>query len=246
MTGRAPGYRRRMLEAAHAAPRWLLCLMGSGEFEPWTSDLERDLLAAATGDGSVAIVATASAPEGSTYHAWIDKALDHYAEVGVPAHVADLRGRDDAFRSDVIAEIERASLVFMSGGNAGYLARALADSAAWDAMRGLLDRGGAIAGCSAGAMVLGQAAPPRMTADVRTEDVEPGLALLPDLWIWPHWSETSEENRERLLEITPHDADVLLIDEVTAVVARDERWETYGRGRAEWIRRATGEGLLAS
>jgi cyanophycinase len=235
-----------MIEPARTAPTWLLCLMGSGEFEPWASGLEHDLLAEATGDGSVAIVATASAPEGPAYHAWTEKGLAHYAELGAPAHVADLRGRDDAFRGDVVATIASASLVFMSGGNAAYLATTLADSPAWSAMRALLDRGGAIAGCSAGAMVLGQAAPPRMAADLQTEDVETGLELLSDAWIWPHWNGTSDEIRERLLDVTPHDVDLLLIDETTAAVARDGRWDTFGRGRARWIRRATGDGLLAS
>ncbi len=235
-----------MIEPARTAPTWLLCLMGSGEFEPWASNLERELLAAATGDGSVAIVATASAPEGPAYHAWTERGLMHYAELGVPAHVADLRGRDDAFRGDVVAAIATASLVVISGGNAAYLATTLADSPAWAAMRALLDRGGAIAACSAGAMVLGQAAPPRMSADLRTEDVETGLELLSDVWIWPHWDGTSDEIRERLLELTPHDVDLLLIDESTAAVAREARWDTFGRGRTEWIRRATGDGLLAS
>jgi cyanophycinase len=220
--------------------------MGSGEFESWASDLERELLAAATGDGSVAIVATASAPEGPAYHEWTTRGLAHYAELGVPAHVADMRDRGDAFRGDVVSVLDNASLVFMSGGNAAHLAATLADSPAWSAMKGRLDGGGAIAGCSAGAMVLGQAAPPRMAADLPTEDIEPGLGLLPDLWIWPHWDGTSDEIRERLLEVTPLDVDALLIDELTAAVAREARWDTFGRGRAGWIRRATGDGLLAS
>ena len=240
------GYGGRVLEGASVAPRWLLCLMGSGEFEPWISDLERELLAEATGDGSVAIVATASAPEGPTYHEWIDRGLRHYANLGVPAHAVDIRGRDDAFREEEIAQIANASLVGVSGGNAAYLAMTLADSPAWSSMLALLERGGAIAGCSAGAMVLGGAAPPNMTDDLAPEDIEPGLGLLPDLWIWPHWREMSERNRERLLGLTPDDVDVVLIDDLTAAVARGSRWETFGTGQAEWIRRATADHVTAS
>ena len=70
-----------MLELSRSAPRWSLALLGSGEFEPWTDELERELLAGATGDGSVAIVATASASEGSAYHHWVEKGLAHYAVV---------------------------------------------------------------------------------------------------------------------------------------------------------------------
>jgi cyanophycinase len=168
-----------VLEIPRTAPRLLLALLGSGEFEPWTVGFERDLLEAATGDGSVVIVATASAPEGPKYREWLDMGLDHYAEAGVVARLADIRGREDAHRDDVVAEIERASMVFMSGGDASYLAMALAGSPVWEAMRDLLERGGAIAGCSAGAMVLGEAAPPNMLGDLRLEDVGNGLGVLP-------------------------------------------------------------------
>jgi cyanophycinase len=230
------------------APRLLLALLGSGEFEPWTSGFERELLEAATGDGSVVIVATASAPEGPTYHEWLEMGLDHYADAGVVAHVADVRGREDAHRDDVVAEIERASMVFMSGGDASYLAMALAGSPAWDAMRDLVERGGAIAGCSAGAMVLGEAAPPCMLRDLRLEDVGSGLALLPSTWIWPHWSELPAEVRAHLLGLTPDDATTLLIDERTATLARGETWTTVGDGAARWFDDAvtarSGEDLL--
>jgi hypothetical protein len=39
--------------------RFLLALLGSDEFEPWTVGFERELLEAPTGDGSMVIVATA-------------------------------------------------------------------------------------------------------------------------------------------------------------------------------------------
>src|SRR4051812_24784565 len=217
------------------APRLLLALLGSGEFEPWTSGFERELLEAATGDGSVVIVATASAPEGPTYHEWLEMGLDHYADAGVVAHVADIRGREDAHRDDIVAEIDRASMVFMSGGDASYLAMALAGSPAWEAMRDLLERGGAIVGCSAGAMVLGEAAPPNMLRDLRLEDVGSGLAVLPSTWIWPHWAESPPEVRRHLLGLTPDDAATLLIDQGTATLASGETWTTVGQGSARWF-----------
>ena len=41
-------------------------LLGSGEFEPWAADAERFALSGATGDGSVAVLATASGREGDS------------------------------------------------------------------------------------------------------------------------------------------------------------------------------------
>jgi cyanophycinase len=224
-----------VFEIPATAPRFLLALLGSGEFEPWTARFETELLEAATGDGSVVIVATASAPEGPTYHEWLEMGLDHYADAGVVAHVADIRGREDAYRDDVVADIERASLVFMSGGDASYLAMALAGSPAWEAMRDLLERGGALAGCSAGAMVLGEASPPNMLQDLRLEDLGSGFGLLPSTWIWPHWAESPSELRAHLLGLTPDDAPTLLIDERTATIARGETWITVGEGSARWF-----------
>ena len=81
-----------------------VALLGSGEFEPWTRELDRSLLDRATsGDGTVAIVPTASALEGSRFHDWAEKGLRHYSDLGVPARLVDLRGRDDADRADVVA-----------------------------------------------------------------------------------------------------------------------------------------------
>jgi hypothetical protein len=69
-----------------------LALIGSGEFEPWTDDLDRLLLTRATCDGSVVIVPTASANEGHTFAAWGEKGLDHYANLGVPSRMCSIRG----------------------------------------------------------------------------------------------------------------------------------------------------------
>jgi cyanophycinase len=217
-----------------AVPRWLLCLMGSGEFEPWAEALERDLLTLATGDGSVAIVSTAAAPDGhGTYEAWAAKGVEHYAALGVASHVVDLRDRDDAFRSDVVDSVADASLVFMSGGNAAYLSSVLGGTPVWEAMRRLLERGGAIGGCSAGAMVLGEAAPPCMDAGFQDGDVAPGLALLGNTWIWPHWNAVERDVADRLLSLTEPGGVTVTIDEETAILARGEAWHRYGDGAFE-------------
>src|SRR5207237_5626321 len=72
-TGRRPDSirraRERSADASDAPERATemartFLLQGSGEFEPWTADVERRALAGAVGDGSVAILPTASAPEG--------------------------------------------------------------------------------------------------------------------------------------------------------------------------------------
>lgn len=66
----------------------LLAVLGSGEFEPWTAPLDRMLLTRATGSGRVALLPTASAPDGEGVFAlWGRKGLQHYAALGVEADV---------------------------------------------------------------------------------------------------------------------------------------------------------------
>ena len=58
-------------------------LLGSGEFEPWAGEAERFALADAPGDGSVAVLATASAREGdAVFERWIGMGLAHYTSLG--------------------------------------------------------------------------------------------------------------------------------------------------------------------
>ena len=42
----------------------LFALLGSGEWQPWTDEVDRWLLERTTGDGTVLVLPTASAPEG--------------------------------------------------------------------------------------------------------------------------------------------------------------------------------------
>src|SRR2546430_3184551 len=98
-------------------------LLGSGEFEPWTHDVESRVLADATGDGSVVILPTASATEGdAVFDRWGRMGLDHYAEVDLRAEVLPVKRREDAFREELAERVGGASLVYFSGGQPPHLA----------------------------------------------------------------------------------------------------------------------------
>jgi cyanophycinase-like exopeptidase len=132
----------------------IFLLLGSGEFEPWSTDVERRALAGANGDGSVAILPTASAPEGdAVFDRWAAMGLAHYEEAGIPAHVVSLKTRADAMSDELVAAIEASSMIFFSGGKPQHLARVLHDSPVFAGVLRAIERGAAFAGCSAGAMV---------------------------------------------------------------------------------------------
>src|SRR2546426_602017 len=130
-------------------------LLGSGEFEPWTHDVESRVLADATGDGSVVILPTASATEGdAVFDRWGRMGLDHYAEVDLRAEVLPVKRREDAFREELAERVGGASLVYFSGGKPQHLANVLPDTPLLDVILRALDRRAVWGGCSAGAMVV--------------------------------------------------------------------------------------------
>jgi len=214
-----------------------IALLGSGEFEPWTDEMDRVLLGHATsGDGTVAIVPTASALEGRTFDDWAGKGLDHYARLGVPARVIDLRGREDAERPDVVAGIDGVSMIFFSGGNPAYLARTLAGSPFWDAVCTRIHEGAVFAGCSGGACVAGSFAPESVTEFVWEEGWAAGLELLPNVWVLPHFDALDRHRaglREYFLSRIPQEDWSLGIDEGTAVMRLGgDSWSVFGQGGA--------------
>lgn len=109
-------------------------LLGSGEFEAWASEAERFALAEAPGDGSVAVLATASAPEGdAVFERWIGMGLAHYKSIDVAAQALRVRTRSDALDTSIAKVLDGVSMVFFSGGSPKYLAATLRGTVVWDA-----------------------------------------------------------------------------------------------------------------
>ncbi|MGH7641330.1 MAG: Type 1 glutamine amidotransferase-like domain-containing protein [Candidatus Dormibacteria bacterium] len=208
-------------------------LLGSGEFESWVADAERAALAGASGDGTVAVLATASAPEGEgTFERWNQLGAAHYREMGVPVTVLRVRDRDDAFRSEFAQAAGRCSLVFFSGGDPEYLARTLEATPLWDAVVSSLARGASYGGCSAGAMVVGS---PRQRGSSRGRfRYSGGLGLFPEDVFGVHWdSPLMRLMRPRMLRRVPPGCRLLGIAERTAILAQPEGWRVFGAGRVE-------------
>jgi cyanophycinase-like exopeptidase len=93
--------------------------------------------------------------------------------------------------------------------------------------------GGAIvAGCSAGAMVLG-ARMPRLRRrllpwPLRWRD---GLGIVPGIAVIPHYDAWPEVLIALMALRAPRDVDVVGVDEDTALVGRDGAWQVQGVGR---------------
>lgn len=217
---------------------------GSGEFQPWAEDVDRVVLAkATTGDGSVVIFPTASAPEGAeVFDKWARMGLDHYENMGVAARVSGLKARADAFSEDHLAQLENASMYYFSGGNPAYLADTLRDSPLWSAIVDGINSGVAISGCSAGACIMGDVAPDSTADRDFASGVWPshwyssGLSILPEVMFGPHWDAMDgwiPGITNFIRKEVPDNITLLAIDENTAIIGDIDNFTVYGVGKVE-------------
>jgi cyanophycinase-like exopeptidase len=204
----------------------IFLLLGSGEFEPWTNDVEERVLRAASGDGSVVILPTASAPDGDiVFDRWARMGLDHYAEVGVTAEVLPVKTRDDAMRDDWAERAERASMIYFSGGKPQHLAGVLRDSRLLAGILRAMDRGAVWVGCSAGAMVVS-----RSKNGGRGGSYLFGLGVVPHVSFGVHWDRAAKIPGLAwwMTSRLPEDTWFVGIDEKTAIVGDGSNWAVFG------------------
>ena len=109
-------------------------LVGSGEFLPAMEAVDSALLAGRP--ARAVFLPTAAAPEGpeSVAH-WLGLGTDHYRRLGVEPVPLRVLDRDDADDPALASEVAGAGLVYLSGGNPGYLADTLRDTAVLEAIR---------------------------------------------------------------------------------------------------------------
>jgi cyanophycinase len=213
----------------------LIALVGSGEFTAAMVDVDRGLLAATGRDKPrVAIVPAASWPDGErVYNRWMAQGEEHFAALGAEPLPIRLRDLTTANDSASLAGIDEADLVYFSGGKPGYLLSLLRDTAAGAALDRARARGAVLAGCSAGAMVLGshQLSMGGLRATKTPVFWQKSLGFVPGIVVVPHYDAIPEALLMPLILAAPRGDLVVGIDEKTALVGRDGGWQVEGRGR---------------
>jgi cyanophycinase len=211
-------------------------LLGSGEFEAWSEPVDRSLLARAR-RGRILVLPTASAPEGDdVFNDWGERGLAHYRRLGIEAEVLPLKTRTDADSEAFSAKILDAAVIFFSGGNPAYLVETLIGTRFWTSLGVALAEGAAYAGCSAGAVAIGDLALDSSHEEMSPSVWRPGLSLMPGVCIGPHWDALDSYIpglQDFFIRSVPATATLLTIDESTAVVADGETWSVVGSGRAQ-------------
>lgn len=208
-----------------------LLLAGSGEFRPPMVSVDRALLRHTPGSPpKVAIVPTAAGLEVSV-SSWIMDGIAHFTALGCEAYGVRAIDRVSVEDPAHVAAIEQADLVYLSGGSPGYLVETLRDSAVWQAIVGVWERGGALAGSSAGAMALGEWTLVRREGQIGRMPAywEPGLNLMPGIGVIPHYDRFGPERTRARIDDAPAGLRVLGIDEDTVILSVDGAARVLGR-----------------
>ena len=219
-----------------------MALVGSGEYLTVMTDLEGRLL-----DGRpprYVQIPTAAAPEGEQVLArWMQLGADQAERLGVEQVAIVARDRHDADDPDLAEQVAGAGLIYLSGGNPGFLASTLRDTALWRAIVAAWQGGAALAGCSAGAMAVTSWAPSSRNWGLGGE---PGLDLFPQWRVIPHFDRFGAWMPSPILRRvakTPPGVATVGIDEETALVTgldAEGEWVVYGRRKA-WLVDARGK-----
>ena len=208
-----------------------LALVGSGEYLAVMAGVEGALIEGRP--PRYVQIPTAAAPEGAErLQYWLDLGAAQAERLGVEQVPVVIRDRDEAGSADLAALIDAAGLIYLSGGNPQFLARTLRGTRVWAGIEAAWRSGAALAGCSAGAMILAgrhfDFRIRRMLFPLRWQD---SLALVPKATVIPHYDAWPEALSAAFVLQSPRDLVTLGIDEDTAAVGRDGSWQVQGAGR---------------
>jgi cyanophycinase len=213
-----------------------IALVGSGEWLPVMADVEAGLLAGRP--QRYVQLSTAAGQEGpDSLGRWRALGQAQAERIGVEVDWLPVIDRSSANDASLAARVAGAGLIYLSGGDPGYLAETLLGSLVWDAIVSEWQAGAALAGCSAGAMVMGSTVPRfRGWRPGKAASVE-GLGLLPHIRIWPHFDRMGGRLPDAISGLMARKSDgltVIGVDEDTAIVGGPTEWVVQGRQRA-WV-----------
>jgi cyanophycinase len=213
----------------------LIALVGSGEYLPVMDEVDRFLLAHCGAQGRsprVVCLPTAAGQEGQpSWKRWMQMGEQHFRCLGADVSALPIIDRASADDAQYASVLQAADLVYFSGGNPLYLFETLNGSRAWDAAQEAWGRGAVYAGCSAGAMILGQEIPNFRTIAFTSVYA---FGLLSAHMIFPHfdrWKLVRAAMLNPLRRRLKADEYALGVDEETALVGRLDtpEWRVLGR-----------------
>ncbi len=221
-----------------------IALVGSGEYLTEMLELERTLVDDGIKNGRKEIylqLPTAAGQESSNRLEYWSELGKHQAErLGIQSVTLPIFDRESANNLEFAEILKNAALIYLSGGDPHFLADTLRGTLAWRAIEANWRDGGSLAGCSAGAMVLGSEVPHFRLS--RTPSVE-GLSLVPNVRVIPHFDKFFKwipDSSAKLIVDVPEGRILMGIDEFTALVKRTktQEWRVFGKSRVHILKGA--------
>jgi cyanophycinase len=196
-----------------------LALVGGAEWRPPAAPLDAWLLER-SGSSVVTVLPTAAKDHPDMA---VATAARYFRSLGAEVESAQILTRSDAEDPGWRDRLGSVRFLYIAGGDPRYLHSVLVGTPAWQGVVEAYEFGAAIAGSSAGAMVLCD----RMLVPW-SKSTEPGLGLLQDLVVVPHF----ENWRSRLLRVGEAigDGRLLGIDEATGLVLEADGCLVLGAG----------------
>jgi cyanophycinase len=205
----------------------MLALVGSGEYLPPMDAVDRYLLGLLNSEAHVVCLPTAAGTEGAErINYWMELGMMHFSHLGVRVESLPVVDSASANQPEFAEKIRQANFIYLSGGKPDYLYRTLNGSLVWAAIMEVYKKGGVLAGCSAGAMIMGERFP-------GFPGLKPAFGLLPDVVIMPHFDEIPKAIIHSLRMLVQDEQTLLGIEGNTALVGGEDDYHAMGSGGVE-------------
>ncbi len=202
----------------------MLALVGSGEYLPDMETVDRFLLDELGTAPRVVCLPTAAGSEGPQRIAyWSELGVNYFARLGASAEALPVITRQDAQNPILADRVKESNFIYLSGGRPDYLLKTLQDSLVWQAIQDVLIRGGILAGCSAGAMVLGRWIP-------GFPGMKPAFNLLEEAIVLPHFDEIPNWMVRLILIWVVRRGRMVGVPGFTALVVKGDACRVVGKG----------------
>jgi cyanophycinase len=195
-----------------------LALVGSGEYLPSMVEFEKLI----SREGKYVQIALAAGKEGERrLNYWKELGEVQAKRLGMEPYFVPVFNRKAA--EDFNENLLDAGLIYFSGGDPGYLVQSIKNTKLLDSVLQARDSGIALAGCSAGAMMMGQQV---LGLSSFFTGAQKGLGLIE--WnVIPHYDKFGKYFS---LPLKMDKSKVIGIDEETALYKVDGHWKVWGKG----------------
>ena len=135
----------------------MIAVTGSGEYLSGIIDADSKLLSKLKTRPNVLTLPTAAGKESSDrINYWSDLATTHFSKFDVDHKNIKALKHNDFFDEELLDVTKSANFIYFSGGNPTYLYEVIKDTPFFKELINTHKNGGIIAGCSAGAMIMGE------------------------------------------------------------------------------------------